>query len=138
MTMSKRLPSASRARFDPGLAKLRTAAVTMSGALLTYGTALLLDHFDQLSLNFVVLAVVLALTLGRVQQSARPRQRLVALVVLPVVALAASETGRLVIEHANIGDGFSRAPYAPPSGSAASAPASRGRGHWRPCRSSLA
>lgn len=100
----KRLAGAFPARFDPGLAKLRGASVTMSGALLSYGTALLLDHFDRLSLNFVVLAVVLALSLGRVQQSARPRQRLVAGAVLPAVAVAASEVGRLVIEHATIGD----------------------------------
>jgi len=91
-------------RVDPGLNELRAAAVVMVAALASYGSALALEHVAHLHVDVVVLAVVLAVTLGRTQRGSGPRTRLVGIVALPVVAMGASEVGALMSEHATIGD----------------------------------
>jgi hypothetical protein len=90
--------------FDPGLRQLRFAAVAMAATLASYGSALALRHAEHLSLNVVILAVVLALSLSRTDRASGPRERLRGVVLLPAVAVAASEVGLLLIHHESIGD----------------------------------
>ncbi|HEX6468606.1 MAG TPA: FUSC family protein [Streptosporangiaceae bacterium] len=85
--------------------KLREAIVSAAAMLLSYGSALLLEHLAGLNLDVVVLAVVLAISLGRRNRvGAGPRSRLLALVVLAAVSVAAGEVGRLMVDHPNVGD----------------------------------
>jgi hypothetical protein len=91
-------------RLDPGLRRLRFAALTMTGTLASYGSALALKHVEHFGLNLVVLAVVLSLSLSRTDQAHGPRERLLGIALLPLVALGASEVGVLLIHHADVGD----------------------------------
>jgi hypothetical protein len=79
--------------------EIRTAAVTMAAVLLSYACALVLERVADLSSGVIVLAVVLALSLGR-----RGRGDLRVLIVLPVVSMAASQVGSVMVDHANAGD----------------------------------
>jgi Fusaric acid resistance protein-like len=92
------------ARFDPGLRELRAAALTMAAVLASYGSALALKHAEHLPLNLVVLAVVLALSLSRTDRAHGPRERLLGIALLPLVAVGANEVGQLLVDHADIGD----------------------------------
>ena len=78
--------------------------VTMSGVLATFGTALLIEHFAHLHTGAVILAVVLAMTLGRQAGSHSGRSRIVSLVLLPAVAVVAMQVGTLLVQHPNLGD----------------------------------
>jgi hypothetical protein len=92
------------ARVDPGLRNLRLALLAMAATLLSYGSALALKHAEHLSLSVVVLAVVLSLSLSRTDHASARKERLVAIVLLPIVAVAASEVGTLLAEQATLGD----------------------------------
>ena len=92
-------------RIDPGLRRLRAAAVTVAATLASFGTAALLAHYAGLTTSFVILAVALAVTLGRPGQQGATRQRgLLGLLVVPVIAAGASEVGRQMADHPNLGD----------------------------------
>ncbi|MEX0428983.1 FUSC family protein [Nocardioides sp. DS6] len=97
--------SASRASRCPPAAAWRPAAVTLGAVLLTWYAAWRLSLALGLHLDVVVLASVLALTLARMASRERARGwGLVARgVAVPVVALAASEVGRLLVTHAVVG-----------------------------------
>jgi hypothetical protein len=97
------MPSAL-ARLDPGLRNLRLALLAMAATLLSYASALALKHAEHLSLNVVVLAVVLALSLSRTDRASERNERLIAILILLLVAVAASEVGTLLAQHADIGD----------------------------------
>jgi hypothetical protein len=97
------MPSAL-ARVDPGLRNLRLALLAMVATLLSYASALALKHAEHLSLSVVVLAVVLALSLSRTDRASERNERLVAIILLPLVAVAASEVGTLLAQHATLGD----------------------------------
>ena len=91
-------------RLDPGLAQLRNAALTMAATLASYGSALALEHAERLGMGVVVLAVVLSLTLSRTYHAGDLREWLLGLVVLSLLAVAASEVGVLLVRHSNVGD----------------------------------
>lgn len=95
------------ASHDPGLDKLREAAVTMTATLASFGTALVIEHLARLSLSIVILAVALALSMGRMGQRADhrgTRARMLAAVVLPIVAVAANEIGTRIFQQPDLGD----------------------------------
>jgi hypothetical protein len=93
---------ALRRVFEPET--LRVAAVSGAAMLLSYGSALWLEHVAGLNLDVIMLAVVLSLTLGRTQRGAGPRTRLVGLVALAVLAVAAGEVGQVMQHHRQLGD----------------------------------
>ncbi len=76
----------------------------MAAVLGAYGSALLLAHATHQHAQLLVLAVVLTLTLERTQRAADRAQRARTFVVLPLVALAASGVGHVLVEHPNVGD----------------------------------
>ena len=82
----------------------QAAAGTLVAVLGAYATALLLAHATHQHAQLMVLAVVLTLTLERTQRTADIRHRLLALVALPVIAVAAGEIGRLLITEPDAGD----------------------------------
>ncbi|WP_157591899.1 FUSC family protein [Solirubrobacter soli] len=86
-------------RIDP-----KAAAGTMLAVLGAYGTALLLAHLTHQHAQLMVLAVVLTLTLDRTQRGTDRAHRVRTLVVLPLVAIAASGVGHLLISHPDAGD----------------------------------
>lgn len=83
---------------------LRSTLVQTAAMLASYGSALLLEHFAHLHIDVVMQATVLALTMSRVQRAATTHDRLRAFAVLPVVAMGASEIGRLMGSHPDFGD----------------------------------
>ena len=94
-------------RFDPGLASLREAAVTMAATLASFGTTLIIEHVARLSTSIVILAVALTLSIGRT--GGRPGHRsmrgiALAAVVLPLVAVGASELGTQLFRHPDLGE----------------------------------
>jgi hypothetical protein len=91
---------------DPGLERLRAAAVTMGAALLSFGSAWLLESVFDLTTSSVVLAVVLAMTLGRVDRRGYESRvaHLIAPLLLPFLAVVAAEVGRRMFTHPNFGD----------------------------------
>ncbi|WP_131804119.1 FUSC family protein [Pseudofrankia sp. BMG5.36] len=89
------------------------AAVAMAAVLASFGSALEVERAAHLGLGVVVQAVVLALTLARVERTRASRAAALGrarapmalrLALLPVVAVVASEVGRLMVEHPNVGD----------------------------------
>jgi uncharacterized membrane protein YccC len=76
----------------------------MAAVLASYASALALEHAAHLGISVVVLAVVLALTLSRTQRDADRTARLEAVVEVPLIALVASEVGRLLIDHPDVAD----------------------------------
>jgi hypothetical protein len=106
-------PFAARrlARIDPGLATLRQAAVVMAATLASFGTALVIEHFARLTTSIVILAVALALSIGRTgQQKGQhaeyrgPWALARAAVILPLVAVAANEIGTRLFQQPDLGD----------------------------------
>lgn len=84
--------------------ELRAAIVAIAAVLLSFGSGLLLENAAHLNVDAPLIAVVLALTLARTQRGADLRGRLTGLIVLPLVAVAASEIGSLMLHHPNYGD----------------------------------
>ena len=79
----------------------------MAAVLATFGTAVLVEGLADLHTDVVILAVVLAVTLGRRETASAGRgraDRIVSLLVLPVVAVAATQVGTLLVQHPDIGD----------------------------------
>ncbi len=90
---------------DPGLTRLRAAAVTMAAALASFGSALLVGHLARLPAGIAILAVAIGLSVGRIRQ--RPGAKppgLPGLLVLPLVAAGASEISTQMLEHPDLGD----------------------------------
>ena len=86
------------------LRNTRQAAVQAVTVLLCFGSGLLLDSLQHLGPTIVVLTTVLGMTLGRTQRERGLRDRLLALVTLPVVSVACSEIARLFLQHPNVAD----------------------------------
>ena len=76
----------------------------MAAVLATFATALLIERLAHLHTDVVILAVVLAMTLGRREGGRSGRSRVLSLVLLPVVAILAMEVGTLIADHATLGD----------------------------------
>lgn len=91
-------------RFDPGLGKMREAAVTMLGALGSFGTAFAIKQTAPLPTSVTILSVALALSLGRQEQRMARDGRLLALLVLPLVAVIASEISTQIFARPELGD----------------------------------
>jgi hypothetical protein len=91
---------------DPGRVRSRAAAVAMTAALLSFGSALLLKHAVDLTTSSVVLAVALALTLGRVDRHGGESRaaRLLAPLALPLLAVVSTEVGQRMFTHPDHGD----------------------------------
>lgn len=103
------MPSVSPVRrsllgFDPGLAALRSAAMTMAAVLATFGTAVGLKEAAGFDSSLVILAVVLALTLARRDHGATIRTYAISLVRLVVVALLAGLVGTVLLHEESVGD----------------------------------
>jgi hypothetical protein len=99
--------SALARRVDPGLARLREASVTMAAVIASFTTALLIERAAHLPTSMVILAVALALSIGRVGQRHSHEAGLVrwlGMLLLPFVAVGASEIGARMLEHPNVGD----------------------------------
>jgi hypothetical protein len=75
----------------------------MVAALGSYGSVLWLEHAAHLWVDTVVLSVVLAMTLSRTVQRADWVDRAVGLVLVPAVAVGASEIGRLMADRVVVG-----------------------------------
>jgi hypothetical protein len=93
-------------RADPGLERLRGTAVTMAAVLASFGTALFIEGAAHLTTSVLILAVALTLSIGRSGQrhgDSAPL-RLLGLLVLPLVAVAANEIGTRILEHPDLGD----------------------------------
>ena len=87
--------------------RLREASVTMAAVLASFGTALLIEREARLTASIVILAVALALSIGRVSSRQGSRSallRLLGVLVLPLVAVGANEIGMRMFEHPNLGD----------------------------------
>ncbi|MYS80585.1 FUSC family protein [Embleya scabrispora] len=82
---------------------LRPTVVAMISVLGAYGSALLLERGAHLRVDVVVTAVVLALTLARAQRDAAPGDRLLACVVMPPAAMAATWIAELIPRHPALG-----------------------------------
>jgi len=94
-------------RLHRGAAGVRQSAVAMAAVLGSFATALVIRHAAHLSASIEVLAVALALSLGRVGQ--RPehsglRARAIAVLLLPLVAVGANEIGATIFRHPDLGD----------------------------------
>lgn len=84
----------------------RAPATTMLAVLTTWFSAWRIEVAAGLHVDVVILATVLALTLARVLGRERPQAAspyLLRIVALPVIALAATEVGRLLARHEVIG-----------------------------------
>jgi hypothetical protein len=79
-------------------------AVQTAILLLCFGSGLLLDHFALPGPGILVLTMVLGLVLGRSRRHNGTRQRLVALITLPLIAVACTGIGRLFLQHPNLAD----------------------------------
>jgi hypothetical protein len=87
------------------LAEARVAAVVLAGALASFGAALVVERVAGLHADVVVLAVVLALTLGRRATSPRAADRSpLLLLTVPVVAVAAGQLATVMRHHQYLGD----------------------------------
>lgn len=84
--------------------ELRAAIVGTAAVLLSFGSGLLLENAAHLNADAPLIAVVLALTLARTQRGADLRGRLIGVIVLPLIAMGASQIGNLMLHHPNYGD----------------------------------
>ncbi|MGN6474314.1 MAG: FUSC family protein, partial [Mycobacteriales bacterium] len=83
------------------------AAVTMAATLLSFGSVLVLKHAVGLSTGSVLLAVVLALSIGRQEGTRGTRDRrmlVISVLLLPLLAVAAGEVSERMFTHPNVGD----------------------------------
>ena len=93
-----------RSLADPGLLRLRAAAVTYLTALIGgVAAALLATRFD-LGVSIVVFAVMLAITFTAERAGAGTRQRLVSLLVMPIAGIAAGGVAALLFAVPPLGD----------------------------------
>ncbi len=79
----------------------------MAATLASFGTALAIKHEERLSTSVVILAVALALSMGRHgQRSVRrtAKGRLVAIIMVPLVAVGANEIGTRIFRQPDLGD----------------------------------
>jgi hypothetical protein len=76
----------------------------MVAVLLTYGSALVLEHFAHLHVGIVIQSVVLTLTLARGQRNADTVDRAIGFAVLPAAAVAATGLSTLMSRHPDLGD----------------------------------
>ena len=86
---------------------IRQSIVAMAAVLGSFASALLIRHAARLPSSLEILAVALALSLARVGQRAEHRglrARALALVLLPVVAVGATEVGTTIFRHPDLGD----------------------------------
>jgi len=90
-----------------------TTTVVLVSVLATYGTALAVERAAHLGVALVIQAVVLAVTVSRVERRRAERaeragrRRLPAaarLLTLPALAVVANEVGTLMLRHPNVGD----------------------------------
>jgi uncharacterized membrane protein YccC len=72
--------------------------------LLCFASGLLLDSLQHLGPTIVVLTTVLGMTLARTQRQRDVRNRLFALVTLPVISIACTEVAQLFVQHPNLAD----------------------------------
>lgn len=79
------------------------AALTMTAVLLCYFLALWLEGTLGLPTDVLVLTVALTLTLARTQRTVDARGRLMACVLLPALAGAATLLGHLIADHYTLG-----------------------------------
>jgi hypothetical protein len=89
------------------LATLRQAAVVMAATLASFGTALLIEHYARLTTSIVILAVALTVSIGRSGQRTEhrsPRAIALAAIILPFVAVGASEIGTRIFQQPDLGD----------------------------------
>jgi hypothetical protein len=90
-----------------GSHSIRQSAVAMTAVLCSFATALAIRHAAGLSSSIEILAVALALSLGRVGRRAEHRglrARALALVLLPLVAVGANEIGTAIFRDPDLGD----------------------------------
>jgi Fusaric acid resistance protein-like len=86
---------------------LKRALVAIAAVLGAFATALLIRRAAHLSSSIEILAVALALSLARVGQRPEHRglpARALALILLPVIAVAANELGTTIFRHPDLGD----------------------------------
>jgi hypothetical protein len=76
----------------------------MAAVLAGYGSALAVERLAGLRLDIVIWAIVLTMTLARVQLSAGLADRLAGFVLLPAVAVTAWGIGHLMSGHPDVGD----------------------------------
>jgi uncharacterized membrane protein YccC len=89
---------------DPGLLRLRAAAVTYLTALIGGVAASLLAMRFDLGASIVVLAVMLSITFTAARAGTGTTQRLTSLVVLPVAGIAAGAVAALLFTVPLVGD----------------------------------
>jgi hypothetical protein len=102
---------AFRVRRLPGNPVLRReASVTMAAVLASFGTVLFIEREARPTASIVILAVALALSIGRVSSRQGSRSallrllRLLGVLVLPLIAVGANEIGTRMLERPNLGD----------------------------------
>jgi hypothetical protein len=81
----------------------------MAATLASFGTALAIKHQERLSTSVVILAVALALSMGRHGQRSGRRtgsSRWLAILVVPLVAVGANEIGTRIFRQPDLGDGL--------------------------------
>ncbi len=83
---------------------LRPTLTAMAAVLASYGSALAVEHAAHLHVDIVIVAVVLAMTLARIQRSADHLDRLAGFALLPAVAVLAWAAGHLMSTHPDVGD----------------------------------
>lgn len=83
---------------------MRNAVTALAAVLASYASALALEHAAGLHLDIVIIAVVLAMTLARIQRTAGRADRLAAFALVPGVAALAWVTGHLMSAHPDLGD----------------------------------
>jgi len=83
---------------------LRSTCVAMAAVLASYGSALLVERLAGLRLDIVIWAIVLTMTLARIQRQAGLAERLAGFVLLPAVAVAAWGVGHLMSWQPDAGD----------------------------------
>lgn len=100
----ERVRTAWTAHFAGATSHLRPAVIATAAMLLSFGSGLLLERAARLNVDIVFLTVVLSMSLTRTQRGSDRRRRAVNVVVLPLVAVAAGEIGRVMLHHQNLGD----------------------------------
>jgi hypothetical protein len=93
-----------RSLADPGLLRLRAASVTFATALVSALLACIPAVALGVGDSIVVLAVMLSISFTAERAGSRPVDRVLSLVLLPVVGVAAGAVGLLMVQVPLIGD----------------------------------